>query len=128
MCFLALSVINVNAQNKADSEAEYSLNHVSITTSFKDENIEYKFKSLEELNDEIVGIIEDLDLDKSRSINDACEIAIALKLEMFFGAATVEIKEKVISNCKDKTSKAVVETLKRVIAATVNKEIAKAGG
>lgn len=125
---LVLFVFIGSAQEKLNLKDEYYFKDASIRTSFKEENIEYKFKSLDDLNKQVPEIIKALDFEKFKNEKETCEITIELKIEIVLGVTTVFITEKVISNCEEKPSVAVIEMLKRIITATIGKEIVKSDG
>lgn len=100
----------------------------SIVTSFDKEITEYKFQSLDDLNEELEEIINELGSDKRRKVKENCEILIELRLEFGIGATKVSILEKIINNCEDSASTASIEFFKRIINAAIGKEIVKSDG
>lgn len=112
---IVLFVFIGNAQEKNDLNQKHEFKCGSIITSHNNEVIEYKFKSLDNLSEEIEEIIKEFDFNNSENIKDVCEIMIELKLEIVIGVTTVLISETIKTNCGTEAKKLTVGKLKAMI-------------
>lgn len=116
---VVLFVFTVNAQEKIDSIQEFEFKCGSIITSYNKEVIEYKFKSLDDLNEQIEAIIKEFDFNSGKN-KDVCEIVIELKLEIEKGVSTILLSETIKTTCGTETIEVAIKKLKAmVIAASI---------
>jgi hypothetical protein len=116
--FLSFSItlffLNGNAQEKQD----FDFKCASIITSYNKEVTEYKFKSFEDLDLGLDGIIKELDFNgKEKGKKEECQITIAIRVEMMLGFATVVVSESITTNCNDKTVGMAANKLKIILTA-----------
>lgn len=114
---IVLFVFIGNAQEKSDSTQQFDFKCGSIITSHNKEVIEYKFKSLDDLDKEIEAIIKEFDFDNSEKNKDVCEIVIELNLEIELGVTTILLSETIKTKCKPETTAMVIKRLKAMIIA-----------
>jgi hypothetical protein len=100
---------------KAQEKTEFKSG--SIVTSFNNEVIEYKFKSIDDLNQEIESVSKDLNIDNSEKKRESCELIMELKLEVAFGNSTVLLSEKIITNGLEESIAIVVKKIKAMLIA-----------
>ncbi|MCF6131301.1 hypothetical protein [Flavobacterium wongokense] len=91
----------------------------SIVTRFNNEVIEYKFKSLEDLDKEIEEIVKEFDFSGLENKKDNCKIAIELKLEIGIGVNTVLLSQIMTVNCESESATIIAKKLKQVLLAAV---------
>ncbi|MDI1316740.1 hypothetical protein [Flavobacterium sp.] len=109
-----LSVINLNAQERE----EVYFGSASILTSYNKEVVEYKFKSLADLNLGLDEIIEEFDF-KGKKIEkkEGCDITLMIRVEMSLGVASVVLSESITTLCTDENLGIVTKKLKRILTA-----------
>jgi hypothetical protein len=100
---------------KAQEKTEFKSG--SIVTSFNKEVIEYKFKSIDDLDQEIERIGKELKFDSSENKKESCELIMEIKLEVTLGDSMVLLSEKIITNCLDESRIIVIKKLKAMIIA-----------
>lgn len=117
---VVLFVFTAHAQEKEDATQEFEFKCGSIITSYNNEVIEYKFKSLDSLNEQIEEIIKEFDFNNSKKDKDVCEIVIELKLEIEKGVTTILLSETIKTNCVAEATETAIKKLKAmVIAASI---------
>ncbi len=87
----------------------------SLTTSFNKETIEYKFQSIEELNEALEEIIQEFNFNSVENDKTVCELSITLKLEMAVGVETIQLSEVIKTSCANETASQAVKRLKTVL-------------
>ena len=107
-----------HAQEQKDFDQKDNFKGGSIVTNFDNETIEYKFKSLEDLNEEIDSIVKEIDLQGGKSTKD-CKVSIELKLEIGEGIETVSLSQKIVINCFKQDTTVITKKLKAVLLAAV---------
>ncbi|QBZ96970.1 hypothetical protein [Flavobacterium sangjuense] len=111
-------VFNGIAQEKNDVNQKADFKSASLITKYEKEVIEYKFLSLEELNEEAEQIIDGLDFSNSEnSKQNTCEITIEIKVEVAIGAGRGLMSGLINVNCVDTTT--ATKRLKAMILAAV---------
>lgn len=89
----------------------------SIVTSFNKEVIEYKFKSIDDLDQEIERIGNELKFDSSENKKESCEVIMEIKLEVTLGDSMVLLSEKIITNCVVESITILIKKLKAMLIA-----------
>ena len=107
-----------HAQEQKDFDQKDNFKGGSIVTNFDNETIEYKFQSLEDLNEEIDSIVKEIDLQGGKSTKD-CKVSIELKLEIGEGIETVSLSQKIVINCFKQDTTVITKKLKAVLLAAV---------
>lgn len=98
-------VFNGNAQEKRDINQKADFKSASLITTYEKEVTEYKFLSLEELNEEADQIIQEFDFSNSgNNKQNTCEIAIEIKIEVVFGVTRGIVSGIIITNCSEATN------------------------
>jgi hypothetical protein len=115
---IALFSLRCNAQGK---EFKQELEFVcgSVLTTFNQEIIEYKFKSLEELNEGIEEITGEFDFEDSKK-EKHCEIKIEIRIELISGIKIFLVSEIVNTSCDKELLSAAANRLKSIALATRN--------
>ena len=107
-----------HAQEQKDFDQKDNFKGGSIVTNFDNETIEYKFQSLDDLNEEIENIVKEIDRQGGKSTKD-CKVSIELKLEMGEGIETVSLSQKIVINCFKQDTTMITKKLKAVLLAAV---------
>lgn len=110
-------VFMVNAQGQNDTTQQYDFKCGSIVTSHNNEVIEYKFKSLDDLNEQIEVIIKEFNFNNSEKNKDVCELVVELKLEMELGVNTILLTEAIKTNCGKEITEMAIKRLKAMVIA-----------
>ncbi len=98
-------VFNGIAQEKSDINQKADFKSASLITTYEKEVTEYKFLSLEELNQEADHIIQEFDFSNSENNKqNTCEITIEIKVEVAIGATRGLVSGLIITNCSDATT------------------------
>lgn len=98
-------VFNGIAQEKSDINQQADFKSASLITTYEKEITEYKFLSLEELNQEVDQIIKEFDFSNSENNKqNNCEITIEIKVEVVIGAARGLVSGLIITNCSAATT------------------------
>ena len=107
-----------HAQEQKDFDQKCDFKSGSIVTKFDNETIEYKFQSLEDLNEEIDNIVKEFDFQSEKTAKD-CKVSIELKLEIGEGIETVSLSQKIVINCFKQDTTVITKKLKAVLLAAV---------
>lgn len=113
---IVLFSLNGNAQQNG-SDQRFEFIYGSVITTFNKEIIEYRFKSLEELNGSLDEITKDFDFDKKEK---ACEIKIEVKIELTSGKTKILISEVINTSCDNESLSAATNRLKSMTLATTS--------
>lgn len=98
-------VFNGVAQEKSDINQKVDFKSASLITTYEKEVTEYKFLSLEELNQEVDQIIQEFNFSNSENNKqNTCEITIEIKVEVAFGATRGLVSGLIITGCSDPTT------------------------
>jgi len=104
----------INAQEKQD----FDFKSASIITSYNKEVVEYKFKSFDDLDLGLNGIIDELDFDgKEKERKTNCEMTITIRLELLFGVTTGLTSESITTSCTDENAGLAARKLKKILVA-----------
>ena len=113
---IVLVAFNGIAQGNKDVNQKPEFKSASLITSFEKEEIEYKFLSLVELNEEADQIIQEFDFNNSENDKqNACEVTIEIKVEVTIGAARGIMSGSIITSCSD--AAAATKRLKAMLLA-----------
>ena len=111
-------VFNGIAQEKSDLNQKSEFKSASLITIYEKEITEYKFLSLNELNEEADQIIREFDFNNAEiNKQNTCEITIEIKVEIVIGAARGQMSGLIITNSVDVQS--ATKRLKAMILAAV---------
>lgn len=111
-----LFAFNGIAQENKDINQKPEFKSASLITSFEKEEIEYKFLSLVELNEEADQIIQEFDFNNSeKGKENVCEVTIEIKVEVTIGAASGIMSGSIITSCSD--AAAATKRLKAMLLA-----------
>lgn len=98
-------VFNGIAQEKSDIKQKADFKSASLITTYEKEVTEYKFLSLEELNEGADQIIQEFDFSNSeKNKQNTCEITIEIKVEVAIGGTRGLVSGLIITNCSDATT------------------------
>ncbi|MEO5776514.1 MAG: hypothetical protein ABIQ27_06395 [Flavobacterium sp.] len=115
---IVLFAFNGNAQEKSDINHHVDFKSASLITSCEKEITEYKFLSLEELNEEADQIIREFGFSNSENTKqNTCEVTIEIKIEVTIGVARGLMSGLIITRCAD--SEAATKRLKAMLLAAV---------
>lgn len=117
LCIIAMVLIlfDVNAQEKQRIDQQCDFKQGSIVIVYKNECIEYKFKSLDDLNEQIETIINEIDFSTIK--NESCEVQLELKLEIAFDVINIQLSELIKTNCKGIALETAAKRLKAMLLA-----------
>ena len=113
---IVLFSFNTKAQGKSDFNQKSEFIHGSVITSFNKEIIEYKFKSLDELNEGLDEIVEEFDFNGFEK-ETSCEMKIEIKLELTSGVTKILISEIIRTSCGNESRSAATKRLKTMLLA-----------
>lgn len=113
---IVLLSLNGNAQENNSNQVNEFISG-SVKTTFNQESIEYKFKSLYELNESIDEIAKEIDFNGFEK-GKMCEIRIEIKMELTSGVTTILISETINTSCDNESVKAATNRLKSMALAT----------
>lgn len=116
---IILFIFNANAQDKQNLDQKGDFKYGSIIISFNKETTEYKFKSLDDLSEEIEEIIKEIDLNSIENVKGICEVEIEVKLEIEIGVTKIEVSEIITTNGMEETLTLVKKRLKAVLLAVI---------
>lgn len=116
---LLLFVFISNAQENSDLNRKPDFVCGSFITSYNNEVTEYKFKSIDALNDGLEEIIKDFDFNNSENKKDVCEIVLELKIEIAVGVSTILKSEVIKTNCNPEAANEAVKRFKAMISAVI---------
>ena len=92
------------AQEKKEINLKTDFKSASLITTYQNEVTEYKFLSLEELNEETDQIMQELISSDSQDTNKRnCEITIEIQIEITIGTIKGLVCGIIITNCADTT-------------------------
>jgi hypothetical protein len=95
-------VFNGIAQEKSNINQKADFKSASLITTYEKEVTEYKFLSLDELNQEAEQIIYEFDFSNSENTKqNTCEIKIEIKVEVAIGGTKGLVSGLIITNCSD---------------------------
>jgi hypothetical protein len=114
--FLFVSMV----QEKRAKAQQCDFKSGSIVVSFNKERIEYKFTSLDDLNEQVDEISKEIDFADFTNKKEVCEVIVELKLEIAIGATRIRLSEIINTNCKEEATALAVRKLKAMlVAATI---------
>lgn len=116
--FIVIGLFSLNGEaqeNSFNKKAEFI--YGSITTTFNQEVIEYKFKSLEELDQGVEEVIKDFDFDNPEK-GKACEMKIEIKVTLTSGKAKILISEIIDTSCDNESLAVAANRLTSMALAT----------
>ena len=112
--------LEAKAQEKQTIDQQCDFKQCSIVISFNKEKIDYKFKSLDDMHEQIEVIINEIDFNNYDVKKESCEVLIELKLEIAFGVTKIVLSELLKTNCTEATTSEAARKLKAMLlAATI---------
>ncbi|WP_396155956.1 hypothetical protein [Flavobacterium sp.] len=113
-------LFEAKAQEKQTIDQQCDFKSGSIVVSFNKERIEYKFTSLDDLNEQVDEISKEIDFADFTNKKEVCEIIVELKLEIAIGATRIRLSEIIKTNCTEATTSEAARKLKAMlVAATI---------
>lgn len=116
---IILFIFNVNAQEKQDLDQIGEFKWGSIIISFNEEIVEYKFKSINQLSEEIEEVIKEIDFNSLQSVKETCGVKMEVKVEIYIGVTKIVISEIISTNCTNEALIGVSKRLKAVLLAAI---------
>ncbi|UPT72165.1 MAG: hypothetical protein M0D53_07915 [Flavobacterium sp. JAD_PAG50586_2] len=116
--FISIVLFSLSSEaqeNEFDRKFEFISG--SVITTFNKEIIEYKFKSLEELNESLDEITKEFDFDSSEK-GKMCEMKMEIKVELVSGTTKILVSEIVNTSCDNELLSAAANRLKSIALAT----------
>lgn len=113
---IVLISLKSNAQEKEFNQ-KFEFIDGSVITTFNQEIIEYKFKSLEEINEGLDEIINEFDFESPKK-GKPCEIKIEIKIRLNSGTAQILVSEIANTSCDNESLSSATNRLKSILSAT----------
>ena len=104
-------------QEKQTKDQQCDFKSGSIVVTFNKERIEYKFASLEDLNEHVDEISKEIDFTNFNNKKEVCEVILELQLEIAIGATRIQLSEIIQTNCKDEAIALAIRKLKAMLQA-----------
>jgi hypothetical protein len=108
---------DANSQEKQTKDQECDFKSGSIVVTYNKERIEYKFASLEDLNEHVDEINKEIDFTNFNNKKEVCEVILELQLEIAIGATRIQLSEIIQTNCKDEAIALALRKLKAMLQA-----------
>lgn len=106
---------DANSQEKQTKDQECDFKSGSIVVTYNKERIEYKFASLEDLNEHVDEINKEIDFTNFNNKKEVCEVILELQLEIAIGATRIQLSEIIQTNCKDEAIALALRKLKAML-------------
>jgi hypothetical protein len=110
-------LFEAKSQEKQTKDQQCDFKSGSIVVTFNKERIEYKFASLEDLNEHVDEINKEIDFTNFNNKKEVCEVILELQLEIAIGATRIQLSEIIQTNCKDEAIALAVRKLKAMLQA-----------
>ena len=119
LCFIVMItfLFEAKSQEKQTKDQQCDFKSGSIVVTFNKERIEYKFASLEDLNEHVDEINKEIDFTNFNNKKEVCEVILELQLEIAIGATRIQLSEIIQTNCKDEAIALAVRKLKAMLQA-----------